>query len=157
MLNHRFEWSLGAAGLALSVGAGAWSLGSAMQARAPTARRPPGVPARLGLCAAGLLLVWLTVSRSFAAPLVVLGWGVALTGVGLSFPMLSVLTLQLSAPEEQGANSSALQLSDALFSSAALALAGLLYLPETEPFAAVLAVSLAVALLALALGPRAYR
>mgnify|MGYP000849687187 CR=1 FL=1 len=104
-----------------------------------------------------VLLVWLTVSRSFAAPLVVLGWGVALTGVGLSFPMLSVLTLQLSAPEEQGANSSALQLSAALFSSAALALAGLLYLPETEPFAAVLAVSLGVALLALALGPRAYR
>lgn len=158
VLNHRFEWSLGAAGLALSVGAGAWSLGSAMQARAhQPARRRLVFQLGLGLCAAGLLLVWLTVSRSFAAPLVVLGWGVALTGVGLSFPMLSVLTLQLSAPEEQGANSSALQLSDALFSSAALALAGLLYLPETEPFAAVLAVSLAVALLALALGPRAYR
>ena len=97
MLNHRFEWSLGAAGLALSVGAGAWSLGSAMQARHTSRRAAAWCSSSGSLCAAGLLLVWLTVSRSFAAPLVVLGWGVALTGVGLSFPMLSVLTLQLGA------------------------------------------------------------
>ena len=41
--------------------------------------------------------------------------------------MLSVLTLSLSKPAEQGGNASALQLSDALCSSAALALAGALF------------------------------
>jgi hypothetical protein len=41
--------------------------------------------------------------------------------------MLSVLTLALSPPAEQGRNASALQLADALGSSVALALAGALF------------------------------
>jgi hypothetical protein len=44
--------------------------------------------------------------------------------MGLIYPTLSVLTLELSAPEEQGANSSALQLCDSLFAVMAIALGG---------------------------------
>jgi hypothetical protein len=54
---------------------------------------------------------------------VVVAWTVAGTGIGLVYPTLSVLTLALSAPAQQGRASSALQLSDSLFSAVALALA----------------------------------
>ncbi len=47
--------------------------------------------------------------------------------MGLIYPTLSVLTLELSAPEEQGANSSSLQLCDSLFAVAAIALGGSLF------------------------------
>ena len=40
---------------------------------------------------------------------------------------LSVLTLELSAPSEQGTNTSALQISDALFGAVVLALSGVLF------------------------------
>jgi divalent metal cation (Fe/Co/Zn/Cd) transporter len=49
-------------------------------------------------------------------------------GVGLAFPILSVQLLKASAPEEQGRHTSALQLADALTTTAALAAAGLLVL-----------------------------
>jgi hypothetical protein len=70
--------------------------------------------------------------------------------------MLSVLTLKYSAPEAQGANASALQLSDALVSSAALAGGGLLFDPAAGNFGAVLALSWALALVAALLSPRVW-
>jgi hypothetical protein len=57
----------------------------------------------------------------------VLGWASAGLGMGLAYPTLSVLTLELSAPSEQGANSSALQIADALFAAVVLAVSGALF------------------------------
>ncbi len=57
----------------------------------------------------------------------VLGWASAGLGMGLAYPMLSVLTLELSAPHEQGTNSSALQIADALFAAVVLAVSGALF------------------------------
>lgn len=92
--------------------------------------------------------------------LVVLGWAVAGFGIGLSFPMLSVLTLGLSAPDEQGHTASALQLSDALCSSAALALAGALFnlAGDRGPqgYLLVLTLALLLALTGARLGRRAF-
>lgn len=158
MLNHRFGWSLGAAGVALSAGAVSWSLGSAVQARVQDEARRRQV-FRLGfvLCATGLAVVLLPLRGGWPAGLVVAGWVAALVGVGLSFPMLSVLTLKLSAPAQQGQNTSALQLSDALVSSAALAGGGWLFDPAAERFGAVLALSWALAVLALGVSWRADR
>ena len=79
-----------------------------------------------------------------------------LLGIGLSFPMLSVLLLKLSPPDEQGANTSALQLSDALTSSAALGLAGLLFDPTTRQVLPVLLMSFSLALAAAVISPRAW-
>ena len=64
-----------------------------------------------------------------AVPVVVgvLGWASAGLGMGLAYPTLSVLTLELSAPSEQGANSSALQIADALFAAVVLAVSGALF------------------------------
>jgi len=54
-------------------------------------------------------------------------WRACGIGIGLSFPGLSVLMLDLSPQHEQGRNSSALQRCDALATTAALALAGIAF------------------------------
>ena len=127
-LTREAGWSLTQAGLALSAGAVLWSCGSAVQARIVPARdRRRGLQAGLLAVAAGIAIVVAQMLTGSRAWVVVAGWCIAGFGIGLSYPMLSVLTLRLSAPAEQGHNASALQLSDALCSSAVLAVAGALF------------------------------
>jgi MFS family permease len=159
LLTGHFGWSLTQAGVALSAGAVTWSIGSAVQARVRSeAARRRLLPAGFALAAGGLAVVMAPVlSAALPAWLVLLGWvGVGL-GIGLSFPMLSVLLLKLSPPQEQGSNSSALQLADALVSSAALACAGLLFNPATRQVLPVLLMACALAAAASVLSPRALR
>ena len=143
-LNRMQGWSLAQAGIALSVGAVCWSAGSALQARLrrESARRR-GLFAGLALVAAGLAIATLPALLPVHAGVLVGGWAIAAFGIGLSFPMLSVLTLQLSPAHEQGRNASALQLADALCSSAALALAGALF-AHGGGFVAVMLLALAL-------------
>jgi MFS family permease len=88
----------------------------------------------------------------------VLGWAVAGLGMGLLYPSLSVLTLELSAPGEQGRNSSSLQLGDSLFAATVLALTGALLAAGPEPgprsYLATLAVAAGCALLGVLLAGR---
>ncbi len=128
-LTREQGWTLAQAGLTLSAGAILWSAGSAVQARITAEHhRRRGLQAGFALVALGLLTVMLPMGLAGAAGwLVPAGWALTAFGIGLSFPMLSVLTLSLSAPGEQGGNSSALQLADALCSSATLAVAGALF------------------------------
>lgn len=118
-------WSVSAAGIALSLGALCWSVGSHLQVRVQApARRLRWL--RLGLLAVALAGFGLTVMASANAPAwsVLPLWLLAGLGIGLAFPMLSVLTLSYSPEHQQGSNSSALQLSDALWCSAMLAANG---------------------------------
>jgi MFS family permease len=156
LLTQHFGWSLGQAGIALSAGAVTWSIGSALQARVRgEAARRRLLPRGFGLAAAGLALIIATLLLELPGAWVLAGWcGVGL-GIGLSFPMLSVLLLKLSPPASQGSNTSALQLSDALTSSAALALAGLLFNPATRQVLPVLLLAFTLAAAASALSPRA--
>jgi MFS family permease len=159
LLTGHFGWSLTQAGIALSAGAVTWSIGSAVQARVHReAARRRLLPAGFALAAAGLAVVMAPLlSAALPAGLVLLGWvGVGL-GIGMSFPMLSVLLLKLSPPASQGSNTSALQLADALVSSAALALAGLLFDPATRQVLPVLVMACALAAAASALSGRALR
>ena len=48
-------------------------------------------------------------------------------GMGLAFPNISVLTLELSEPGDQGANSAALQVADGMTSTLSIAVAGAVY------------------------------
>ncbi|MDR7270816.1 MFS family permease [Pelomonas saccharophila] len=156
MLTQHFGWSLTQAGIALSAGAVTWSLGSAVQARVhkPEARRLL-LPAGFTLTALALTVVIAPLLFALPSALVLVGWiGVGL-GIGLSFPILSVLLLKLSPPEQQGSNTSSLQLCDALTSSAALALAGLLFDPVTRQVLPVLLLALALVSVAALLSPRA--
>lgn len=158
LLTQHFGWSLTQAGIALSAGAVTWSIGSAVQARITSdAARRRLLPTGFAVAASGLAVVMLPVAvAGLPSGLVLLGWAGMGLGIGLSFPMLSVLLLKLSRPEQQGGNTSALQLSDALVSSAALACAGLLFDPATRQVLPVLLLAFALAALAGAVSPRAW-
>ncbi|WP_254909762.1 hypothetical protein [Micromonospora sp. NBS 11-29] len=88
----------------------------------------------------------------------VLAWAVAGLGMGLLYPSLSVLTLELSDPAEQGRNSSALQLGDSLAAATVLALTGAVLAVGSSPgpasYAATLAVAAGCGLLGLVLAGR---
>ncbi|MFF4588882.1 MFS transporter [Streptomyces sp. NPDC001388] len=111
------------AGFSLAAGGGTWALGSWLQARARVE------PYRERLMTAGMVLVAAAIAaapavliHSVPAWTVAVAWGFGCFGMGLVISSTSVLLLQLSAPEEAGANSAALQISDGL--SNVLLLAG---------------------------------
>ena len=156
LLTQHFGWSLTQAGMALSAGAVTWSVGSALQARVhkPESRRLL-LPGGFTLTALALTIVIAPLLFGLPSALVFAGWTLVGLGIGLSFPILSVLLLKLSPPEQQGSNTSSLQLCDALTSSAALALAGLLFDPVTREVLPVLLLALGLVTVAALLSPRA--
>ncbi|MDX3803011.1 MFS transporter [Streptomyces sp. AK04-3B] len=113
------------AGLSLAAGGGTWALGSWVQSR------PRAEPYRQRLTALGMVLAAAAIA---AAPSVLVAsvpvwtvavaWGFGCFGMGLVISSTSVLLLQLSAPEEAGANSAALQISDGLSNVLLLAAGG---------------------------------
>ena len=156
------SWSVTHSGLALSIGALAWSAASALQARV---ERPA---ARRALLRGGLVAVLLGIGgiaglviSPWPAALLMLAWIVTGFGVGLTFPMLSVRLMQLSADNEKGGNASALQISDALGTTALLAVCGALFAwlhihrPEWA-FVAIFAICLLPALIAVWVAPRVW-
>ncbi|MDX3530012.1 MFS transporter [Streptomyces sp. ID05-39B] len=113
------------AGFSLAAGGVTWALGSWVQSR-------PGVePYRDRLVTGGMVLVSAAIA---AAPSVLIdavpAWTVAVAwafgcfGMGLVISSTSVLLLKLSAPEEAGSNSAALQISDGLSNVLLLAAGG---------------------------------
>lgn len=128
LLSRERGLSPGQAGLVLTVGALGWSAGSALQGRISSAPRRPAL-LRLGfaLLAAGILLVATTVWHAVPLLAVYPSWVLAGVGIGIAYPTLSVLTLDLSAPAEEGRNSSALQVNDALLQSITLAVSGTIF------------------------------
>jgi MFS family permease len=113
------------AGLTLTAGAVCWSAGSWFQAR-QGARLSDAARVRIGLAgiATGVLAAMALVHPSVPVVAVVIGWAVGGFGMGLVSPALSALVLRVSAPGEQGVNSSALQIADALLTTVALAAGG---------------------------------
>ncbi|WP_434988124.1 MFS transporter [Xanthomonas melonis] len=128
LLSRERELSPLLAGVALSVGALGWSLGSWYQGhgRGGWSRR------RLLQTGAVLMMIGIAISAmaawpAFPVPAAIAGWALTGLGMGLLFPSLSVLTLSMSPPERQGLNSSAMQLSEAIAVAGTLALAGALF------------------------------
>ncbi|MGB2567702.1 MFS transporter [Micromonospora citrea] len=159
MLSRERGFTPTAAGLVLTVGALAWSAGSWLQGRLPAPRTSATLPrAGLACISAGTATVALTVWPAVPVAVGVLGWAVAGAGMGLLYPSLSVLTLELSAPDEQGRNSSSLQLGDSLFAATVLALTGAVLAAGAAPgpmdYAGTLGVAAACALLGLLLAHR---
>ncbi len=116
------------AGLALTAGAVGWSTGSYLQGRA-------ALPlARTGLLSVGGFVVGLAVLGLVPVPLgdvtawlVPVVWSLGGLGMGLAMSSTSVLTLRLSAPGEEGRNSSGLQIGDALGSVLGIGTAGAIF------------------------------
>ncbi|GAA2229416.1 MFS transporter [Streptomyces amakusaensis] len=113
------------AGLSLAVGGGTWALGSFLQSR------PRMEPHREKLTTIGMVLVAAAIAAApsvliHSVPVWVLGlaWGIGCFGMGMVIASTSVLLLKLSAPEEAGANSASLQISDGLSNVMLLAAGG---------------------------------
>ncbi|RAJ69691.1 MFS transporter [Streptomyces sp. Amel2xB2] len=113
------------AGLALAAGGLTWALGSFTQSRQRLG------PYRVRLARAGMVLVtgavaYAPVALAPAVPVWTLAAAMAVGcyGMGLVISSTSVLLLQLSAPEEAGRNSAALQMSDSLSNVVLLAVTG---------------------------------
>jgi MFS family permease len=149
------------AGLSVTVGALFWSAASWFQARQGR-RLSDTVRLRLGSAgiAAGVLsAISLTIS---AVPVVVVvaGWCLGGFGMGLVSPVTAALVLRYSPPAEQGANSSAVSVADALLSATALAVGGSLFaaLVDAGPIAylAAFGVALVPALAGLAVAGRTF-
>src|SRR5699024_8636115 len=110
-------------GTILTVAAVTWALGSQLRGRNLASSL---TYLRLGTT---LSIVGIAASATVAlpgTPLAVswVAWALAGLGVGMVYPTLSVLVLDVAPPAEHGAATSALQVSDALGMSLAIALTG---------------------------------
>ncbi|MFB0629198.1 MFS transporter [Streptomyces sp. AB3(2024)] len=113
------------AGFSLALGGVTWAVGSWVQSKGRMA------PYRERLMVAGMVMVALAIAAAPAVLIeavpvwtVALAWAGGCLGMGLVIGPTSVLLLELSAPEEAGANSAALQISDALANVVLLAAVG---------------------------------
>lgn len=117
--------SITVAGLTLSVSALGWWLGSYAQSRIPESTdRARTVRVGALIATAGLVSLPLCLVPAVPPMVAAISYFVASLGMGLCFPSIAVQTLRLSAVDEQGANSAALQISDAILSSLMLGLLG---------------------------------
>ncbi|QIJ62992.1 MFS transporter [Streptomyces sp. JB150] len=113
------------AGFSLAAGGATWALGSWVQSRSRVE------PYRDRLMTLGMVLVAAAIAAApsvliEAVPVwtVAVAWGFGCFGMGLVISSTSVLLLHLSAPEEAGSNSAALQISDGLSNVILLAAGG---------------------------------
>jgi hypothetical protein len=105
------------AGMSLTGAALGWSAGSYLQGRPQTTvPRARLVQIGAGFVTLAIVGVASAVNASVPVWVVAVSWLVGGLGMGLAMASLSVLVLQQSPAREQGANSAALQISDAMCS-----------------------------------------
>lgn len=157
LLTDRYDFTPTLAGLSLTGGA---SAAATVQGRMGT-RLSSVVAVRIGtgLVVAGVLLALVSAVLHMHAMAIVAAWIVAGTGMGLMSPRTSALTLEMSTPENQGFNSSAMTVADSFGSALSLAVTGVLFAAASaaavaDPFVVVFAFAGAVAVAAAVLSPR---
>lgn len=161
MLQRSYGLSASRAGLVLTVGALAWATGSAVQARA--GQRVPSRRFLVGgsvLVTAGIALQLTTALLTLGIPGALAGWLVGGLGMGLVYPRLSTEMIRFSTPRDQGFNSAALSIADAVGGAAVTAVTGLLLVGlggATAAFAACFGLCLALAVLGIGVAGRSVR
>jgi hypothetical protein len=162
MLVQERQLGPGQAGLALTGAALGWSAGSWYQGR-PQLPIPRHRLVQLGcwLVGVAIALTMVVVVMAVTPWVAALAWVVGGLGMGLAMASVGVLVLEQSPIADQGANSAALQVSDALLSTIMIGVGGALFAAlhvrpgsDTPAFVAIYAVMLAVALLGAALATR---
>ncbi|MER7669089.1 MFS transporter [Kitasatospora sp. NPDC096128] len=128
MMTTQRDLSPTLSGLTLTSGGLTWALGSWLQGR-PGAERYREAMIRGGfvLTAVAIAAAALVLVPAVPAWMASVAWGVGGIGMGLTVASVSVLMMKLSAPEDAGANSAALQMSDALGNVLLTGLAGVLF------------------------------
>ncbi len=138
LLHDRYGLPAWLSGITLTAGAIAWALASAVQGRLGE-RLDPGTAIRAGaaLLAGGAAVELAAVVLHPHPVVAAAGWFAAGAGMGTLYPRISTLVLALSAPGEEGFNTAAKSIADAVGGSTALAFAGLLFAlaPFVGPFA----------------------
>lgn len=139
MLTRQRGLSPALAGLVLTVSALSWSAASWYRGR-PNQPFSNAVFLQAGMLSIvlGIVTAALTLNPQVPVLVGILGWSLTGLGMGTVFPTLSVLVLEYSERDEQGANSSAAQLSDSLSTATILAIGGSLF-AAMEPHSAVAA------------------
>ncbi|MCN9239228.1 MFS transporter [Streptomyces sp. RY43-2] len=113
------------AGFSLAAGGLTWALGSWVQSRPRLAsHRERLMTVGMGLVAAAIVAAPSVLIPAVPVWTLAVAWAFGCFGMGLVIAATSVLLLQLSAPEEAGTNSAALQISDALSNVLLLAAGG---------------------------------
>ncbi len=160
LLQRERDLSPAMAGSILTIGGVAWFGGSWLRKRLDESVTPAQF---IGAGSISLLFGILAVSALVWETIPVLagiaGWGFAGFGMGLIYASLSLQTLNLSPPAEQGINSSALQVTESLTVSVVLALTGTVFTTlETRSVSAgylfCFAVAASLALVSTVLSPR---
>ncbi|MBI1379114.1 MAG: MFS transporter [Frankiales bacterium] len=115
-------------GLTLTIGAVAWAVGSQLQGRL-YGRVPRHLLVQTGAGLVALCMATLPLSLDPSVPFWVaaFSWFAGAVGMGLCFGAIGTLTLELSPPEDQGANVAALQVCDSVGSVLLVGLAGAIY------------------------------
>jgi len=138
LLHDRYGLPAWLSGITLTAAAIAWALASAVQGRLGD-RLDPGTAIRAGaaLLAGGAGLELATAVLHPHPIVAAVGWFAAGAGMGTLYPRISTLVLARSAPGEQGFNTAAKSITDAVGGSVALAVSGLLFTlaPFVGPFA----------------------
>jgi len=125
LLHRQRGIPLGVAGLALTAGALSWSMGAMYRARVH-ARVSVTRLLRSGLSmlAGGIALSMLAIAPGVPFWIAPLGWAIAGGGMGLISPTLSIITLAMAQPGNQGHVGASLRLSAAMTTTSALAVSG---------------------------------
>ena len=134
-------------GATLTVGALGWAGASQVQARLG-ARLDHLTALRIGaaLLLAGIAGELVATALQLSPSLIGAAWVLAGAGMGLMFPRISAVVLAASTERDQGRNSAAMSISDAVGGATAISLAGLVFTAvgpasELAPFVAVLALT----------------
>lgn len=137
LLIDHYGFSATWAGLGLTTAALLWAAASDVQGRYGDRLGST----RIAVLACVLLGIAILVAAATALwhlhpAILIATWSLAGAGMGLIHPRLTVLTLAYSTPQNQGFNSSALSISDAVGSAASVAVIGLVFVALTGTGAA---------------------
>ncbi len=128
ILTDRYELSASLAGLALTFGGLAWAVTAQIQGRySATLSHARCLQIGLLLLGSSLAVTITTTALALPALVLILAWAFAGAGMGIMYPRTSVMTLQSSTEADQGFNSSAIAISDAIGAAIAIALAGIVF------------------------------
>ena len=160
LLQEHYDVPPWLSGATLTVGALGWAGASQVQARLG-ARFDHHAALRIGaaLLLAGIAGELVATVLQVTPILIGAAWVLAGAGMGLMFPRISAVVLAASDERDQGRNSAAMSISDAVGGATAISLTGLVFTavgPASEwaPFVAVLTLTTALALGALLISRR---
>ena len=157
LLTEQYDFTPTFAGLTLTGAALAWAGASALQGRLGS-KLADDLAVKIGaaLVLVAIVLALVTAALALPAAIAIGGWILAGGGMGLMYPRLSVMTLALSTPDNQGFNSAAMSISDSLGGALALAATGLVFaaFTTTNPFAGVFALTAVIAVVGVVIAPR---